>query len=417
MRVTGIRLRPVADGSELSADISGLPGRRNTFRLWFRLPAGYLAHASAEPFLAALLPIGIVSGEPLEIDAPVSGELLRNIRQFEAIWRRWEPSFRGCRVSTAGAYAPPAPGHGTGCFFTGGVDSFYTLHRLIHRAAPLSHLIFVRGFAEMPLDNDALYRQAQSHLGEVAAALGLTLVCASTNLREILTYSHVDWDLYAGSSLAAIGHCLAARLQQIYIPSGDTYATLSPWGSHPLTDPLWGTERLEFVHHGCEASRSEKVEHAVAAWPLALAHIRVCGSGLESRYNCGYCEKCLRSAVALKACGVLDACPLLPALDCRRVAALDSSSRVTRYYLRDNLELVQRRGPHPELEAALRQALSPSFARRARMRTVAAFRKLDQQWLGGAARRLALAAAGNAESEADLKADPGRWLARRLRGG
>jgi hypothetical protein len=47
----------------------------------------------------------------------------------------------------------------------------------------------------------------------------------------------------------------------------------------------------------------------------------------------------------------------------------------------------------------------------------AGFRKLDQRWLGGSARRMALAAAASAESEADLKADPGRWLARRLRGG
>ena len=249
----------------------------------------------------------------------------------------------------------------------------------------------------------------------MAGESGAELICASTNLGEFLRYFHPGWDIYAGSLLACIGLCLEPYLSRIHVPSGDTYSTLSPWGSHPLTDPLWGTERLEFFHHGCEASRSEKIERVVAHWPLALAHLRVCGSGLDAALNCGHCEKCLRSAVALEACGALSRCSTLPALDYRLVAGLNATERAVRFYLHDNLALARRRRGHPRLEAALLLALRPPWPRRGRLLAASLLRRIDQRWLGGALRRRALAFVASPASAADLRADPGRWLARQLR--
>ena len=38
-----------------------------------------------------------------------------------------------------------------------------------------------------------------------------------------------------------------------------TYADPLPWASHPLVDPLWSTESLQFCHHGAEALRTAEL--------------------------------------------------------------------------------------------------------------------------------------------------------------
>jgi hypothetical protein len=96
-----------------------------------------------------------------------------------------------------------------------------------------------------------------------------------------------------------VGHCLIA--------SSYAYAQLHPWGSHPLLDPLWSTEAVEFTHDGCEAMRSEKVK-AIARSGLALSTLRVCWANEQGEYNCGRCEKCLRTMLALHVAGVLERC-------------------------------------------------------------------------------------------------------------
>jgi CubicO group peptidase (beta-lactamase class C family) len=60
-------------------------------------------------------------------------------------------------------------------------------------------------------------------------------------------------------TLAAIGHLLAPAFERIYIAASVNYRDLFPWGTHPLLDPLWSSELLEFVHHGCAARRIEKL--------------------------------------------------------------------------------------------------------------------------------------------------------------
>jgi hypothetical protein len=56
----------------------------------------------------------------------------------------------------------------------------------------------------------------------------------------------------------------------------------------------------------------------------ALRHLRVCARGTEELPNCGTCEKCLRTMVALEAADVLARCPTFPSgrVDPEAVAAI-----------------------------------------------------------------------------------------------
>jgi hypothetical protein len=108
---------------------------------------------------------------------------------------------------------------------------------------------------------------------------------------------------------------LGLGFDTVLIPASLGPDELSRCGSHPLTDPLLSTDATRVVHDGLEL-RSEKVRYLVAAG-APLADLRVCNR--FSSYNCGVCEKCLRTMVALELYG--GDCAALPRL---KLAAIDT---------------------------------------------------------------------------------------------
>src|SRR5260370_41155326 len=90
----------------------------------------------ADAILAAtLLPAMRVGGD-VKIPEPGSPKLLASIGTIQDIFRSWEQrfpvysSYRRVAIHAPGRLTPLAgPGRGTALFFTGGVDSFYSLLR------------------------------------------------------------------------------------------------------------------------------------------------------------------------------------------------------------------------------------------------------------------------------------------------
>ena len=98
---------------------------------------------------------------------------------------------------------------------------------------------------------------------------------------------------------------------------------------------------LEIVHDGCEADRPQKMA-VVARSSTALEHLRVCNKQ-SAGYNCGHCEKCLRTMVNLRLVDALGRCPTLPGvLDLRRVARQKLPHDV-RAFTQANLKLARDR--------------------------------------------------------------------------
>ncbi len=397
---------------ELSAYVTGFAKDR----LWFRFPARWadFVEESPEPFLAALLPIAMSKNRPLLVEGQVSPEFKRGIEQIARLYHGWDRRLRQVKIEVQTKHRVDNGVRGTGCFFTGGVDSLYTVLKNLareHGDNRITHLIFIRGYAECPLENSELGDNLTERLRAAAAALKLELILVETNLQSFTPSTGIAWDWFAGSHLAAAGLCLKAGLRRLYIAAGDTYSTLSPWGSHPLVDPLWSTEWVEFRHDGCEAFRSEKLKWVVQS-ASALEQLWVCGYDPSGLRNCGTCEKCLRTMIGLAALGV-EAPPSLFAepLDLARVRRLDGGNRVIRYYLRDNLNLLVETGRAAPVEAAVRRALQPNLARWLARVSQEAAREMDRFLLGGRIRSWALGAAGaNPVKHADLRASPWTWF-------
>jgi hypothetical protein len=239
-----------------------------------------------------------------------------------------------------------------GAFFSGGVDSFYTA---LTRRAEITDLIFVHGF-DFSLDDTAVRRRASRAAREAAGELGKNLIEVETDYRTHLD-RYLHWPLLHGPALAVIALLLQGRLRKVLMPSTHSYRRLTPLGSHPLLDPLWSTERLEIVHDAAGTVRPRKIAY-IAESKLAMRHLRVCWQNVEGAYNCGQCDKCLRTMVNLRVAGALERCTTLPhKLNTRRVARTRFRNDGERSFALESLAELEGSGRDPELERALRSSL------------------------------------------------------------
>jgi hypothetical protein len=316
--------------------------------------------AEVDPFLAATLLIAMARRYTLRITRPASPRLLHAIPTIQDIFGVWDPTLHHIQVDAeARCGSPVARPLGVGCFFTGGVDSWYSL--LKHRN-DITHLIYVHGF-DVRLDDRSLRTTVSSMIRRVAAEFDIPVLEVTTNLRAF-TDPHVTWDWCHGPGLASVALLLSPLLRTVFVPATHTYAALYSLGSHPLLDPLWSTEETAIVHDGCEATRTEKVIR-IAACDTALQTLRVCWRNPEGIYNCGRCEKCLRTMIALRVAGVLHKCPTFECpLDLRAVARIPVTTPGGREHIEQNLRALRaRRGDDPALARALTECLSGKYYR------------------------------------------------------
>ena len=191
---------------------------------------------------------------------------------------------------------------------------------------------------------------------KIAKSFGKHVVEIESNVRSILE-SQAPWIFGFGPAMVSVGHLLSEHFSRIYIAAAHSQDDVRPAGSHPRIDPLWSTEHLEFIHDGLDATRLEKIQ-LISEYDLALKTLRVCYLNPKGAYNCGRCEKCLRTMIGLQLCGVLDQCTTFEEeLDPRRIARLELISDDVRIYAKQNLEALQASGAYPELEEALQTAL------------------------------------------------------------
>lgn len=305
----------------------------------------------------ALLPLALVPamrlGSPLRISQPIDRALLEGARQFQEIFSTWYPEFKKVPILAESVERSSNPGGpaGVGVFLSGGLDSSYTL--LKHRGE-VTHALFIHG-CDIPLDNTDYRDRTVLKLAETAAECGAQLIVIETDL---LRFSNplCHWGHhYHGSALAAMAMLLGGSLRKVYIASSTSYLRIVPWGSSVVTDPLWSSSRLQVVHDGAEAERIEKARKLMES-PVALRNLRVCFEAPVDGYNCGRCEKCFRTRVALRILGVPDEAttfdhPLDLDAMVAHPEAQEKFGRLRSWML--NRETARRLGNDPELIAAL----------------------------------------------------------------
>ena len=232
---------------------------------------------------------------------------------------------------------PVEPGPGpaeTAAFFSGGVDSFYTLLRnkeaRDRESFPaIDRLLCVWGF-DIDLGKPGEYERLRSQLSEAAGDLGVDLVDVAMNLQEV-RFQETEWGrLSHGSALASIALALERRFRTVYIAATYTGGTpIKPWGSHPETDPLFSTSHMRIIHDGAGVARIEKTEY-VSRSDVAMRSLHVCPRERSSE-NCCDCRKCFLVMLTLEVIGALSRCSVFRrrAIDLERVKrTLPPGSRI-----------------------------------------------------------------------------------------
>jgi hypothetical protein len=284
-------------------------------KLWYSFPKAYYNYIteSYDPFLAALLPLALKTKSTLVLDGVVSERLVINCQQIMKIYSRWFDNMNPIDIQAKELVSYSANSKSVGSFFTGGVDSFYTVLKNLdtyQNESRITHLLYVHGF-DIDVDNQDLFETVKKEIKLAVNGLELEHLFIKTNLRQI-TDQYVRWgEEQHGAALASAGLCLSPFLKTVYIPSSVSYSELYKWASHPNVDPLWSNEQLQFIHDGNEANRSQKILWQLSKSKIALKHLRVCWKNTNNSYNCGMCGKCIRTKINLKITGVLEQCKTL----------------------------------------------------------------------------------------------------------
>ncbi len=349
-----------------TANVEVRYGRRHQerpARVWFKSADEFTQDGSfLIPF--SLLP-AMQRGENLTLDPSiaVSPALLSNLEQIQTLFLSFGPSFghRLKRVkinATAGEVKPMPASRGAACFFSGGIDSFYSALKHINE---LDALIFIRGFDTRldKLKGSALEEQT-ADVRRAASELGVRLVEVTTNARNDFADASLHWELYHGGLLASIAHLLSPNFKRFYIASSYPYEFQGSCGSHPLLDPLWASEDFEIVHDGGEVDRWDKLK-AITDNPVVQRHLHPCWKNEKGFENCGVCSSCVRAMAVLKFLGKSELFTTFPPtfdLSLLGTGGFDSVDE-----LRNTYSLWKFVKSDPELAAAVRDNLMAVMGR------------------------------------------------------
>ena len=308
----------------------------------------------------ALLCLGLIPAmeiaAPLHITPPPGQALADRAAEIANRLAHWYPGLSPLAWSAAGRLPPSPNGGGTALFFSGGVDSAYSLD--LDRAR-VGTLITLVGADVAATETDRVTRLCRTTRA-VAEAEGMRHIVITTDIRSV-SDRMIGWVEYHGAVLAAVAHLLGDEVGHCLIASSADQATyLRPWGTHPDLDPLWASETVSFEHHAL-APRFSKIARILHR-PHLMAGLRVCD---HDDANCGTCPDCV---FMLNALAVLDGFGRAPTYD--RADFVDghviADGRGTRTDLLDMRAAAVANGKPADLPRAIDRAIA-AFDRRDRL--------------------------------------------------
>ena len=282
--------------------------KNRSHRFFFRLAESdyhpsMLERASAHLF-AMIMPAMRV-GAPLHVEGKLEKCLAYRMDAFMRYWNRWCPDRFHQILITADEWlvekTDTSAKEGAISCFSGGVDSFYSLQRFEqdtgHR---VKSLLFIHGL-DIGLEQKEGYRKNADQMEEWLSNRSQRLLRVQMNARDTARRFHLNWGSIGHGVFLAAGLHLFSHDHLIgCIPSSHSPdSPIVPWGSNPVTDPLFSISRFPIIHHDYQVPRFEKISALVKRHDC-LKHIRVCWKQNDGMGNCGFCEKCIPSLLAFE---------------------------------------------------------------------------------------------------------------------
>ncbi len=258
----------------------------------------------AIPVLSTLLPVAWAVGADIHM-GEVDETYLCAMEEVKSQLRKWYPQLSySTRIHAREIVRNQFDNSGHGILFSSGMDSLFSCAR--HRSKnPI--LISICG-GDIPYYAAGFWAKVKDWILKFASDQGLSIRFIRSNMREIINreliqnkFGITNWWGNVSHSMILIGLCAPLTIEEIgsiTIAASHTHDFDHPWGSHPLLDPKISWSDVKIVHDGYDFSRQDKIRYLSARWPIYLKYLRVCYFQ-HMAYNCGRCEKCLRTITGL----------------------------------------------------------------------------------------------------------------------
>lgn len=324
MRIENLRSEAKDNSLRFIAKISWEDSNRPAQEIYFETEKSIGVGPECDPhaFLVACIIPAMHHGERrVSIDAEIDPALEQGLYVVMNWFQNWfEPHRQIVRIEMK----RPKRLHDSGksgkaaVFLSGGVDSLATLrhnHLNFHVEHPwhIRDGVFIQG---QNIESDtrlATFERAKKELSDVCSDAGVTFIPVVTNIRELEPDTTFFLKQFQSAILAAVAHALSGRVSVANISASESIpstltlqkiAHFQPYGSHPLIDINYSSSNLLIRHVLPELTRLDKTR-LIAEWDAGLQNIKVCQPNWPGE-NCGRCEKCVRTMLALVALGVLN---------------------------------------------------------------------------------------------------------------
>lgn len=299
--------------SRLAADVD-IDGTER--EVWFEVDSAleqYLCHERGDAFAVAVLNYAMRHGHDIVSKAPLGEDLYYQLTTdlipvLAANSGCMHPTRLDAEVDSALLTNAGAVGTGISC----GIDSFHVLATESQAKFPkhrLTHLAFnnvgSHGEGEQA---QKLFAERRALARRFCEEYGFAYVEGNSNLQDVIPQNH-----YLSHTYSSMFPVLALqKLYSVYYyaSSGHPYGTFSVKDNEKddcakyelLSLRCFSSHSLLVYPEGGGKNRFEKVQ-AVVRYPPSRKYLNVCTDQFR---NCGKCEKCIRTLLALDALGKLE---------------------------------------------------------------------------------------------------------------
>lgn len=331
MIINNLRAERSDDHISMKATITWEESIRQSEDYYFRIPLHFQNACGHFPdaFLTASLIPALSNGEKrILIDEPVCASLYDNLSEAIFWIMTWYKNkyenLTPPKIEARLAHKQTIETEGSCLFMSGGVDSTFSL---CHNAQtfPIDHpgrirnALFINGFdiggrrnhESFSQSHDA-YENAIHSTAKICHELGGTLLAIDTNIRHLDDTPGFWGQEFYGAALASCAHAVGAISRIAYLSSDGEQLNNTllpiPYGSHPCLTPCYSSYGVSLRHYLSHYTSRLKRLAVISRFPNILDNIRVCFFPPADKLNCGRCEKCIRTMLALKALQRLDDC-------------------------------------------------------------------------------------------------------------
>lgn len=314
MKLESLRTETVEGRVRAVADVVWEDTPQASEPLFFEVPEdlGGSLQASPDAFALAAMPVALWNRERrLSVEGTLCPRLAVGMSSVIEIWGGLHARLRPLEIEATRGFENRTPRSEprTSAFLSSGVDSLAMLRRNRAELAPndpgsIRDAIVLFGGNGFEYANgravpiyERRFAELLERLAPLAEREALTLLPIRYNARFVLR-NYLAWIRVGyGAMIASVAHLFPSRHSAVLLAS----SPIPGLASQPEFDPLFSSGAVSIRTGDAGESRLEKIRRIVD-WEDARALVQPCWQRermTSTRFNCGRCEKCIRTMLVL----------------------------------------------------------------------------------------------------------------------